>query len=150
MSTNSAIASLLEAASGGVWFVPGTSDAKAAQSAAKKAGFAFFHIEGRNITRKEQLLNALATAMRFPTTFGNNWDALEESLIDLETDKDGFLVCYDHIDGLLEAHPDQFETFVEILGDAVESWKEDGTPMIVLLCGSKAPKGVAKVKEQAG
>ena len=150
MSTNSAIASLLEAANGGVWFVPGTSDVKAAQSAAKKAGYAFFHIEGRNITRKEQLLNAMATAMRFPKTFGNNWDALEECLIDLETEKDGFLVCYDHIDGLLEAHPDQFGTFVEILGDAVESWKEDGTAMIVLLCGAKAPKGVARLKGQPG
>ncbi len=148
MSTNSAIASLLEAAKGGVWFVPGTSDAKAAQAAARKAGLAFFHIEGRAIARKEQLLNAMATAMRFPQTFGNNWDALEECLIDLETDKDGFLICYDHIDGLLEAHPDQFETFVEILRDAVESWKEDGTPMIVLLCGAKPPKGVARLKAQ--
>jgi RNAse (barnase) inhibitor barstar len=150
VSTNNAIASLLEAGKGGVWFVPGTSDAKAAKSAARKAGFAFFHVEGRNIERKEQLLNALATAMRFPQSFGNNWDALEESLIDLETDGDGFLVCYDHIDGLLDAHPDQFETFIEILGDAVESWKEDGTPMIVLLCGARAPKGVARLKASSG
>ena len=146
MSTNNSIAALLGAGHGGVWFVSGTSDVKAAQSAARKAGFAFFHIEGRNITRKEQLLNAMATAMRFPKTFGENWDAFEECLIDLETDKDGFLICYDHIDGLLGAHPDQFGTLVEILRDAVESWKEDGTPMIVLLCGAKAPAGVAKLK----
>lgn len=146
MSTNNAIASLLASGKGGVWFVPATSDSRGAQSAARKAGFAFFHIEGRNIERKEQLLNAMATAMRFPKSFGNNWDALEECLIDLETDKDGILLCYDHIDGLLSVHPDQFETLVEILGDAVESWKGDGTPMIVLLSGARAPKGVARLK----
>jgi len=31
----------------------------------------------------------------------------------------------------------------------VASWKEDGTPMAVLLSGTKAPKGVAKLKEPA-
>jgi hypothetical protein len=52
---------------------------------------------------------------------------------------------------LLGAHPDQFETLVEILRDAVESWKEDDEALVVLFSGTKAPKGVAKLKEaQAG
>ena len=62
---------------------------------------------------------------------------------------DGFVILYDHIDGLLDAHPDQFETLVEILRDAVGSWKEDGTAMVVLLSGAKAPKGVGKLKDPA-
>jgi hypothetical protein len=28
----------------------------------------------------------------------------------------------------------------------VEAWKEDGEPMVVLLSGAKAPKGVSKLK----
>ena len=143
---NNALASILENARGGVWFVPGV-DARAAQSAAKKAGFSYFHIDGKSIERKEQFMNAVATALRLPKSFGLNWDALEESLTELEGDGDGYLIYYDHIDGLLNAHPDQFETLVEILRDAVESWKEDGTPMVVLLSGAKAPKGVSKLKE---
>jgi hypothetical protein len=63
-------------------------------------------------------------------------------------DDDGYVIYYDHIDPLLNAHPDQFETLVEILRDAVASWKEDGTAMIVLLSGTKAPKGVSKLKEE--
>jgi hypothetical protein len=35
---------------------------------------------------------------------------------------------------------------VEILRDAVESWKEDGEAMVAVLSGSKAPKGVGKLK----
>ena len=146
---NNAIASLLESGKGGVWFMPGNGDLRAAQSAAKNAGFDFFHIDGKNIERKEQLLNHVATALRLPKSFGHNWDALEESLIDLEGEGDGYVIYFDHIDKLLAAHPDQFETLLEILGDAVESWKEDGTPMVVLLSGEKAPKGVAKLKDGA-
>ena len=91
----------------------------------------------------------MATALHFPKSFGHNWDALEESLVDLDMDSDGFVIFYDHIDGLLEAHPDQFETLVEVLRDAVGSWKEDDMAMAVLLSGNKAPKGVSKLKEQA-
>ena len=143
-----ALESLLEANKGGVWFLPNRAEPKSIQALAKRAGFAFFHIDGKNITRKEQLMNHVATALHFPKHFGNNWDALEECLTDLEwVDADGYVIYYDQIDGLLGAHPDQFETLVEILRDSVAQWKEDGEAMIVLLSGSKAPKGVAKLKE---
>jgi RNAse (barnase) inhibitor barstar len=143
-----AIESLLEDARGGVWFLPRPLDAKALQAAAKRAGYAFFHLDGKSISRKEQLLNHVATVLRFPNHFGHNWDALEECLTDLEwVDGDGYLIYFDHIDGLLSEHPDQFETFVEIVRDAVESWKEDGEAMVVLLSGAKGPKGVSKLKD---
>jgi len=141
-----ALKTLLEDERGGVFFLPQRATPKEVQAAAKRAKFAFFHVEGRNIERKEQLLNHVATALHFPGHFGHNWDALEECLIDMEwADADGYVIFYDHIDGLLAAHPDQFETFVEICRDAVASWKEDGTAMLVLLSGAKAPKGVAKL-----
>jgi len=145
MSLN-ALDTILEQNRGGVWFLPAHKEARALQKVAKAAGFAFFHIEGKNIGRKEQLMNAMATALRLPKEFGHNWDALEEHLTDLEwVEADGYILYYDHIDALLQAHPDQFETLVEILRDAVASWKEDGTAMVVLLSGAKAPKGVGKL-----
>jgi RNAse (barnase) inhibitor barstar len=144
-----AIESLLEENRGGIWFLANHVDPKAVQRKAKAAGFAFSHIDGKNITSKEQLLTHVATALRLPKHFGRNWDALEECLTDLEwDDADGFVIYYDHIDGLLNAHPDQFDTLVEIFRDAVASWKEDGTAMVVLLSGTKAPKGVPKLKEK--
>jgi len=139
-----ALEEILESNKGGLWFVP-AAEARAVGSAAKKAGFAYFHIDGKTINRKEQFLNNVATALHFPKSFGHNWDALEECLSEMESDADGFVIFYDHIDGLLTTHPDQFETLVEIFRDAVGSWKEDGTPMVVLLAGAKAPKGVAKL-----
>ena len=142
-----ALEGLLEENRGGIWFLPSHVDARTVQKLAKGAGFAFFHVDGKNINRKEQLMNAVATALHFPKHFGNNWDALEECLTDLEwVEADGYLIYYDHIDGLLATHPDQFETLVEILRDSVAQWKEDGEPMVVLLSGAKAPKGVSKLK----
>ena len=144
-----AVDTLLEDSRGGVYFVPGIVAAREVQAAAKRARMAYFHIEGKNITRKEQLLNAVATALHFPADFGHNWDALEECLTDMEwADADGYVIFYDHIDGLLAAHPDQFETLVEICRDAVASWKEDDKAMLVLMSGAKAPKGVAKLKKE--
>jgi RNAse (barnase) inhibitor barstar len=145
-----ALETLLEAERGGVFYLPGSVAPKSIQAAARSAGFAYFHIEGKSIAKKEQLLNHVATALHFPGHFGHNWDALEECLVDMEwADADGYVIYYDHIDGLLTAHPDQFETFVEICRDAVASWKEDGTAMVVLLCGAKAPKGVGKLGAKA-
>jgi RNAse (barnase) inhibitor barstar len=142
-----ALKTLLEDEKGGVYFLPEHPPSKDVAAAAKRAKFAYFHIEGRNIARKEQLLNHVATALRFPDYFGGNWDALEECLADMEwVDAPGYLIYYEHIDALAEAHPDQLQTFVEICRDAVASWKADGTPMVVLLSGTRAPKGVSKLK----
>jgi RNAse (barnase) inhibitor barstar len=143
--SHEALESILESNKGGIWFVP-AAETRGVAAAAKKAGFAYFHIDGKSITRKEQFLNNVATALHFPKSFGHNWDSLEECLMDMESgDADGYVILYEHIDGLLETHPDQFETLVEIFRDAVTSWKEDGTPMAVLLSGTKAPKGVSKL-----
>jgi len=145
-----ALETLLEDARGGVYFLPQRIEPKAVQAAAKRHDYATFVIDGKNIARKEQLLTHMAVTLRFPKDFGHNWDALEESLTDLEwIDGEGYVIYYDHIDGLLDAHPDQFETLVEILRDAVASWKEDGTAMVVLLSGATPPKGVAKLKATA-
>ncbi len=143
-----ALEPLLEARQGGVFFLAAHADPKAIQKQAKAHGFASFHIEGKTIARKEQLMNQLATSLGLPKHFGHNWDALEECLNDMEgVEGDGFVIYYDHIDPLLEGHPSEFETLVEILRDSVASWKEDETAMVVLLSGTKAPKGVAKLKD---
>jgi RNAse (barnase) inhibitor barstar len=141
-----ALQSLIDAKRGGVHFLDAHVDPRKLQALARKAGFAFFHVEGKTIERKEQLMNSMATALSLPSHFGRNWDALEECLNDMDgVEGEGYLLYFDHIDGLLGAHPDQFETLVGILRDVVATWTEDGTPMLVVLSGAKAPKGVAKL-----
>lgn len=141
-----ALQSRIAANEGGIWFVP-SMEARKVEALAKKAGYAFFHVDGRNVQRKEQLMTAMATALDLPEHFGRNWDALEECLLELEgIEAKGYVLLYDHIDGLLTAHPDQFTTLLEVLRDAVEAWKADDTAMIVVLSGERAPPGVERLK----
>ena len=145
-----ALNDLMEATRGGVFFMPQHLAVKDVQAAAKKAGFAFFHIEGKAISRKEQLLNHAATAMHFPDYHGGNWDAFEECVTDLSwVEAEGCVLYYDHFDSLQANHPEQLETFVEIMKDAVRELKADGRTMITLLSGAKVPKGAAKLAKSA-
>ena len=113
---------------------------------AKAHGMAFFHLDGKNIEKKEQFLNHAATVMHFPDYFGNNWDSFEECLTDLEwVDAEGFLIYFDHTDGFAQHHESQLETVVELFQDAVDTWKREGKSMLVLLSGSEPVGGVKKL-----
>lgn len=41
-------------------------------------------VDGAMVGNKQQLLSAVAGAMKFPDYFGKNWDALDECLRDME------------------------------------------------------------------
>lgn len=53
------------------------------RSSAQEAGFALFEIDLSEAHSKGALLAALAQAVAAPEWFGNNWDALADSLGDL-------------------------------------------------------------------
>ena len=113
---------------------------------AKSHDMAFFHLDGKNIEKKEQFLNHAATAMHFPDYFGNNWDSFEECLTDLEwVDGAGFVIYFDHTDGFAQHHESQLETVIELFQDAVDTWKGEGKSMLVLLSGSEPVDGVKKI-----
>ncbi len=112
------------------------SPAKAAtvQEAAERLGWRFFHLDGRQIASKADLMAACAAAMQFPSYFGNNWDALEECLRDLDwaPAQRGYLVLYDHAGRFAGAGAD-FAVSLDIFRSAVRSWGDTATPMAVLL-----------------
>jgi len=113
---------------------------------ARAKGMAFFHLEGQKIEKKEQFLNHAAVAMKFPSHFGNNWDAFYDCLTDLDwVETEGYLIYFDHTDAFASHHESQLETVVELFQDAVDYWKGEGKPMLVVLSGTNAPPGMKKV-----
>ncbi len=115
-------------------------------AAAKARKWAFFHLEGQKIEKKEQFLNHAAVAMKFPAHFSHNWDAFYDCLTDLDwVEAEGYLIYFDHTDAFEEHHESQLETAIELFQDAVDYWQEEGKPMLVLLSGNQAPPGMAKV-----
>ena len=113
---------------------------------ARAKGMAFFHLEGQKIEKKEQFLNHAAVAMKFPSHFGNNWDAFYDCLTDMDwVETEGYLIYFDHTDAFASHHESQLETVVELFQDAVDYWKGEGKPMLVVLSGANAPPGMKQV-----
>lgn len=130
----------------GVYWLKEPADVSAISKAARAKKLAFFHLEGKKIEKKEQFLNHAAVAMKFPSHFGNNWDAFYDCLTDLEWIKaQGYVVYFDHTDAFTAHHESQLETVMELFQDAVEFWKSEGRGMLVLLAGSKPPPKVKKI-----
>ena len=68
----------------------------------------------RHISDKHDLLEVLASELRFPKYFGFNWDALEECLADLSwlEHSDAYLW---HNDIPLLSHPNEARSYVQVL-----------------------------------
>ncbi len=130
----------------GVFWLKAPATPAAVGKLAKARGLTCFHLEGKSIEKKEQFLNHAATVMHFPDYFSNNWDAFEECITDFEwLDAAGFVIYFDHTDNFAAHHESQLETVVELFQDAVNYWKDEGKPMVVLLSGKEAVPGVKKI-----
>ncbi len=102
---------------------------------AARHGWRFAQLDGRQITSKAAFLESCAGALDFPKHFGNNWDALADSVRDLSwaPAEHGYLVLYDNASVFAAACPADFAVALDILRSAVASWRETSTPMTVLL-----------------
>jgi RNAse (barnase) inhibitor barstar len=137
---------LTEKKHGGVFQLTSHATHEEIEKAAKAAKFAYFHLEGKKIEKKEQFLNHASVAMHFPEYFGDNWDAFEDCLTDLSWEDDnGYVILYDHYDGLASHAHGQFDTLIEIFQSAVEYWEEQDKCMIVLLRGKPALEDIEKI-----
>ena len=76
------------------------------------------------INDKTELLVILAREGRFPPYFGYNWDALFECLCDFTWLPEGS-ICIEHEDIPFADNPDERETYLSILNEAVDFSKND-------------------------
>ncbi len=99
-------------------------------------GWRGFYLDGRRVTDKASFLDEIARAMDFPDYFGHNWDALDELLQDLSwAPAKGYLLLYDHGIQFARRRPKEWQMARQILEDAVEHWRKEGAPFVVILRG---------------
>lgn len=92
-----------------------------------------FHIDGQTITNKAEFLQACIKALNLPDYFGNNWDAFEDCITDLEwCSANRYIVWYTHPEHFAENDPQQWAIAIDILDSAVNYWAETNTQMYVL------------------
>ena len=81
-------------------------------------------VRGRKMHRTPGLFDEFAAAFQFPEYFGENWDAFEECLSDLEwlPREGGYVLVVTDPAEVLQECPADFEVLVRVLGDAVTEW----------------------------
>jgi hypothetical protein len=85
-------------------------------------------LDGRRCRTKRALLDELARAFEFPAHFGWNWDALEDSLTDLEWLRGtGYRLAVHAADRLLARDSSGYATFLALLADVGRAWATAAT-----------------------
>jgi RNAse (barnase) inhibitor barstar len=96
--------------------------------------YAIFSVDGTGLNSKEELLSRLSQAMKFPSYFGSNWDALEECLNDLEwLPAKGYVIQFKNADNFIKRYTSDFEVFTQIIESVSSSWKRKKADFILVV-----------------
>jgi RNAse (barnase) inhibitor barstar len=117
-----------DASQNGVYLL--THDPTEVEQAAKDAGLHFFRIDVGDAKGKKDFLARIAQELHFPYHFGHNWDALNDSLSDLDllSDKRGLVLILENAGRYGAKHQDDLESAISVLDSAAEFWKEEDQP----------------------
>jgi hypothetical protein len=109
-------------------------DAHALTAAATAAKLRFHAADFRNAGTKAELLAALAKGLALPDHFGNNWDALADSVEDEAwLGSHGCVIALSHSGAFRKAHGVDWTTLEDILAEASDYWRERHKPFWVFV-----------------
>jgi hypothetical protein len=92
-----------------------------------------FHVDVANIATLGDVVRSIGEAIGAPGYFGQNLDALEESLRDL--DGSGWCLVFANADRLLRLPREQLETLIALLSDVGDFWQSEGVLFTTILVG---------------
>ena len=109
-------------------------DAHALAAAATAAKLRFLAADLKGVTGKAELLAALAKGLKLPAHFGNNWDALADSIEDNTwLGKSGGVIALTHTAEYRKAHGVDWTMLEDILAEAADYWRERHRPLWVFV-----------------
>ncbi|MGO4262967.1 barstar family protein [Lysobacter sp. TAB13] len=113
---------LADPAQAGAYFIDAR-DARALADAAADLDYAVARADFAGCAGKDEALQRIARALRFPEWFGGNWDALNDSVNDLSWwPAPGYLLLIEHAGTWQSQYADEATILVEILNDAAQDW----------------------------
>ncbi len=108
--------------------------ADAIVAAASHAKLRYLNVDLSHADDKATLFTALAKGLELPEHFGNNFDALADSLEDRDwLGKSGCVIRLGHATHYRKTHPNDWHTLEEILSEASTFWRERHLPFWVLI-----------------
>ncbi|MFI5670847.1 barstar family protein [Streptomyces sp. NPDC051704] len=106
-----------------------------ALAAAEEAGWTTLRVDLAGVRGKAELMRRWGEALRVPSWFGGNWDALADALIDLSwlPQAPGRLLVVTSWRSYASARPGDWETLQEILEEAVDFWRDGAAGGLTVL-----------------
>ena len=109
-------------------------DPKALAAATATAKLRLFAADLQPVFSKAELLTAIAKGLKLPAHFGNNWDALADSVEDgAWLGKSGCVIALSHTAAYRKAHGVDWTTLEDILAEASDYWRERHKPFWVFV-----------------
>jgi RNAse (barnase) inhibitor barstar len=103
-------------------------------AAADHAKLRYLNVDLTHAEDKATLFAALAKGLQLPEHFGNNFDALADSLEDRDwLGKRGCAIRLAHATHYRKTHPNDWRTLEEILSEASTFWRDRHLPFWVLV-----------------
>lgn len=88
-----------------------------------------------DVLKAPSLLEAIATALQFPSYFGHNWDAMDECLRDLSwMEFEALTLVVENASFLWKQATCDAGMFVGIWLSAAEEWATEGKPFHLVFC----------------
>jgi RNAse (barnase) inhibitor barstar len=85
-----------------------------------------------NVDKRQELFRRFQVQLAFPNYFGWNWDALYDLLCDFSWIHEKYITII-HSDLPMQLEKEDARTYLEILRDAVGSWKTSKEHELVVL-----------------
>jgi len=109
-------------------------DPHALAAAAHAAKLRFHSTDLKGVDSKVALLAALSKGLKLPPHFGNNWDALADSVEDGDwLGKNGVAIVLMHTAHYRKAHGIDWTKLEDILAEAADYWRERHKPFWVFV-----------------
>ena len=107
---------------------------EAVAAAASHAQLRYLDVDLTHAEDRATLFAALSKGLKLPEHFGNNFDALADSLEDREwLGKSGCAVRLGHATHYRRTHPHEWSTLEEIFTEAASFWRERHVPFWVVV-----------------
>jgi Barstar (barnase inhibitor) len=111
-----------------------TGDTSPLAAAAAAAKLRFFSADLKGVDNKAALLKAVAKGLKLSAQFGQNWDALADSVEDADwLGRGGGVVALSNAGLYRKAHGVDWTTFEDILAEASDYWRERHKPFWVFV-----------------
>lgn len=115
-------------------------------------------LQGEDIRTKVSFMNIVKRKQNFPSYFGGNWDAYNDSLRDelwkqAEKNEIYFLIVKNAENFLSDEEEREIDIFLQILSDIIKDMKEDKCPMrvkIVFITSSPENTLVEQILKKGG